>query len=348
MQLLIESLTPELTDYVEDFIDFMCGTLGVEDRPEVSFVAQTGNASFGSYQPSDGSVVVATQGRHIADTLRTLGHEIVHHKQMESGELESLSLLELERDANAVVGLAMRDYNQLHPEMYGVIDGPGTAENKLKTRYASINEEMAVNSAGSGGVAGIGVGPKGEPGIQKKARTKMLTRLMPKKMLGQVVAEAHEMVLWGLPKGKTDRLHEIVLSTQCKTQAELDKIKARASKDGWHGFRVTHLDLSKTPDFTNTINEAIESGPGELRVDEDGPVVSRTKFAGQDVFQVPSEYFHKARLGKAKYAHYRHYVGTDDVGQSIRDFGNRNYGKPIIVQDAATQHMIYLRYGKGR
>ena len=263
MRLLIESPTPALTDYVEDFIDFMCGTLGVEERPEVSFVAQTGNASFGHYQPSDGSVVVATQGRHITDTLRTLGHEIVRHKQMESGELESLSLLELERDANAVVGLAMRDYNQLHPEMYGLVD--------------TLAEDAVVNSAGSGGIAGIGVGPKGEPGITpKKKNTKLLRRVMPK------------------------------------------------------------------------IHEAIESGPGELRVDEDGPVVSRTKFAGQDVFQVPSEYFHKARLGKAKYAHYKHYVGTDDVGQSIRDFGNRNYGKPIIVQDAATQHMIYLRYGKGR
>jgi hypothetical protein len=268
MRLLIERLTPVLTDYVEDFIDFMCGTLGVEERPEVSFVAQTGNASFGHYQPSDGAIVVATEGRHIADTLRTLGHEIVHHKQRESGELDTLPLLELERDANAVVGLAMRDYNQLHPEMYG-LDEP-------------LHEEAAVNAAGSGGIAGIGVGPKGEPGIQKKARTRMLTRLLPKKMLKTITSEA------------------------------------------------------------------IESGPGELRVDEDGPEVSRTKFAGQEVFQVPSEYFHKARLGKAKYAHYKHYVGTDRTGQSIRDFGNRNYGKPIIIQDAATQHMIYLRYGKGR
>jgi hypothetical protein len=265
MRLLIESLTPVLTDYVADFIEFMCGTLGIDDCPEVSFVAQTGNASFGHYQPSDGSVVVATQGRHIADTLRTLGHELVHHKQRESGELDTLPLLELERDANAVVGLAMRDYNQLHPEMYGV-----------------IKEEAAVNAAGSGGVAGIGVGPKGEPGIQQKARTKMLTRLLPKKLLKQVTSEA------------------------------------------------------------------IESGPGELRVDEDGPTVSRTKFAGQEVFQVPSEYFHKARLGKKKYAHYHHYVGTDTIGQSIRDFGNRNYGKPIIVQDQSSGHMQFLRYGRGR
>jgi len=122
MQLLIESLTPVLTDYVEEFIDFMCGTIGVEERPVVTYVARTGNASFGHYQPSTGAIVVATEGRHIADTLRTLGHEIVHHKQMEAGEIDTLPLLDLERDANAVVGLAMRDYNKLHPELYGVED----------------------------------------------------------------------------------------------------------------------------------------------------------------------------------------------------------------------------------
>jgi len=122
MQLLIESLTPVLTDYVEEFIDFMCGTLGVIERPQVDFVPRTGNASFGHYQPSEGSIVVATEGRHIADTLRTLGHEIVHHKQMEAGEIDTLPLLDLERDANAVVGLAMRDYNKLHPELYGAED----------------------------------------------------------------------------------------------------------------------------------------------------------------------------------------------------------------------------------
>lgn len=157
--------------------------------------------------------------------------------------------------------------------------GIETAEKKLKKRYAHMNEDAAVNAAGSGAVEGMGVGPKGEPGIQKKARTKLLSRLLPKKLLKTVTTEA------------------------------------------------------------------VESGPGELRVEE--PVV-RSKFAGSDVFQVPSEYFHKARLGKAKYAHYKHYVGKDEIGSTIRQFGNRHYGKPIIVQDQATQHMLYLRYGKGK
>jgi len=189
MQLLIESLTPVLTDYVEEFIDFMCGTIGVEERPVVTYVARTGNASFGHYQPSTGAIVVATEGRHIADTLRTLGHEIVHHKQMEAGEIDTLPLLDLERDANAVVGLAMRDYNKLHPELYGVEDAlpddqldqegesQGAVDSDTTRPSGPINmgEEM---SAGGGDVAGIGIGPQGEPGItpKKKKTLKMFRR----------------------------------------------------------------------------------------------------------------------------------------------------------------------------
>ena len=251
MQFLIESLEPVLSDYVEEFIAYMCDTIGVSDPPLVTFVERTGNASFGNYHPATGAIVVAAAGRHIADTLRTLGHEIVHHKQMEAGEIDTLPLLDLERDANAVVGLAMRDYNKLHPELYGVEDalpddqldqegesqgavdsdttrpsgpielaelsnntlasykkkatsevkaakrkwwypkgfaghgdhggepfpqtelktrqvGITAAAKKLKDRYnPTLKEDM---TAGGGDVAGIGIGPQGEPGITPKKK----------------------------------------------------------------------------------------------------------------------------------------------------------------------------------
>ena len=54
-----------------------------------------------------------------------------------------------------------------------------------------------------------------------------------------------EYVLWGLPKGETDRLHEKVLYTQAKTPAQMEAAKRRAAADGWHSFRVQILDLSK-------------------------------------------------------------------------------------------------------
>jgi len=62
---------------------------------------------------------------------------------------------------------------------------------------------------------------------------------------GEKVAFEKEYVLWGLPKGETDRLHEKVLSTQAKTPAQMEDVKKRAAAAGWHSFRVQILDLSK-------------------------------------------------------------------------------------------------------
>ena len=76
-----------------------------------------------------------------------------------------------------------------------------------------------------------------------------------------------------------------------------------------------------------------------------GPMITRKKFAGHDVFEVPTEWFLKARLGKRKHANYKTYVGEDQIGQDIRAYGNADYARPIIVQDAATGCMQYLRYG---
>lgn len=75
-------------------------------------------------------------------------------------------------------------------------------------------------------------------------------------------------------------------------------------------------------------------------------LVKRKTFAGHDVFEVNSEWFHKARFGKKKYARYEDYVGNDEIGEAIRQYGREDYGRPIVIQDERTGAMCYLRYGK--
>lgn len=58
-----------------------------------------------------------------------------------------------------------------------------------------------------------------------------------------------ERILWGTPKGETDPLHERVLYTQAKTDADIERVKRIAAADGWHSFRVQLLDLDTPPDF---------------------------------------------------------------------------------------------------
>lgn len=58
---------------------------------------------------------------------------------------------------------------------------------------------------------------------------------------------AKEYVLRGLPKGSFDHLDAVILSTQARTPAEIDVVKKRAAKDGWHSFSVQILDLDTDP-----------------------------------------------------------------------------------------------------
>jgi hypothetical protein len=71
-----------------------------------------------------------------------------------------------------------------------------------------------------------------------------------------------------------------------------------------------------------------------------------SKFAGSEVFMVKPETFMRARYGKRRYAKYEHYVGNDETGEAIRQYGRANPGKPIILQDELTGSMIYLKYGR--
>jgi len=77
-----------------------------------------------------------------------------------------------------------------------------------------------------------------------------------------------------------------------------------------------------------------------------GRKVMMRRFANNDVFVVGDDAFKKARLGKKKYLKYEKYVGNDDVGNAIREYGRKYPKKPIILQNGENGPMIFLRYGK--
>lgn len=207
--LLIESNSPILQDYYSHFLDFTCEALGIPECPPVKLVSKTGSSSFGNYNLFTKVITVATDGRHVADILRTLAHELVHEAQHMNGD-PTLSLEQLEYEANAVAGMIMREYNKLHPELYDADDigsdgqlddsgNPGVAQGSLENSGVTVDafqtpsyeegglddgqpmrpsspvemaEEAPVNSVSSGGVDGIGFGSKGEPGIHPSKRNK--------------------------------------------------------------------------------------------------------------------------------------------------------------------------------
>ncbi len=60
------------------------------------------------------------------------------------------------------------------------------------------------------------------------------------------------ILVYGLPRGETERYTESLLSSRCKTAADVESVKAAAGADGWHSFRVTVSDGRK-PDFANVL-----------------------------------------------------------------------------------------------
>jgi hypothetical protein len=72
----------------------------------------------------------------------------------------------------------------------------------------------------------------------------------------------------------------------------------------------------------------------------------RKKFAGAIVFEVDTDRYMKARLGKRKYVRYEKYVGNDEIGEEIRQYALCHPKESIILQDKTSGYMMYLRYGK--
>lgn len=66
-------------------------------------------------------------------------------------------------------------------------------------------------------------------------------------------------------------------------------------------------------------------------------------FADTKVFTCNTETFLKCRLGKTPYARYSSFVGSDELGCSIRNYCISNPKKSVILKDEITGAMLYLR-----
>ena len=112
-------LNENITD---EFVKFVAKELQLKSLPaSIKFVGSDyskENLTFGTYRPDTDEIVIVKGNRHIADVLRTLAHEMVHHKQRISGqELNGEDGSNTENEANAVAGELMRKFRYV-PELY--------------------------------------------------------------------------------------------------------------------------------------------------------------------------------------------------------------------------------------
>lgn len=110
---------------IVDFVDFCSQTLGIDAKPKVKLIEETSWAldrrSFGEYNPMEISLSVYVKNRNMADILRTIAHELVHHKQNELGMIKPGSGntgSDIENQANSVAGIILREYGKMNELIY--------------------------------------------------------------------------------------------------------------------------------------------------------------------------------------------------------------------------------------
>jgi hypothetical protein len=134
-QFLLEDEKPEMprltesqTATIGEFVKYACKNLAVQNPPRNLTLSYDTNQvkdrrSFGYFDPNSHKIWVYVKNRNMADILRTLAHELVHHKQNISGAFEDAEDpgadgSEFENEANAVAGVIIRKWGRIHPEIY--------------------------------------------------------------------------------------------------------------------------------------------------------------------------------------------------------------------------------------
>lgn len=110
---------------IEEFIDFCQLHLSIEELPKMTFIEDKSwvlaRHSFGLYKNDSKSLVVYIKNRNLADVLRTLAHELCHHRQNELGLLypdagETGS--PIENEANSIAGIILREFGKKNEMIY--------------------------------------------------------------------------------------------------------------------------------------------------------------------------------------------------------------------------------------
>ena len=110
---------------VSDFVNFAKDLLSINDdvKVELAFEKTPDLRTTAYYHNSDRTVKVYVKDRAKIDVMRSIAHELVHHKQNIDGRLtnpekDGADGSPIENEANALAGVIMRKWGRLHPEDY--------------------------------------------------------------------------------------------------------------------------------------------------------------------------------------------------------------------------------------
>lgn len=115
--------TPQNLDLLKRFVGYVIQELKIETNCQIHFVFEHDPMypSAGGYMAGQNMVVVAAKNRAIADVMRTLSHELTHHRQFELGMIgpRDTDNQKLEDQANTYSGRLVRWFGRENKEIYG-------------------------------------------------------------------------------------------------------------------------------------------------------------------------------------------------------------------------------------
>jgi Zn-dependent peptidase ImmA (M78 family) len=122
------SFNNEKSKIIDEFIEFVDRKIELKGNyPQLDVIYKDGEASkrksFGGYYPDLEKIDLIASKRNLADVLRTLAHEMVHHKQNIEGRLKDNSGdtgSDIENEANSLAGIILREYGKLNPRIYEI------------------------------------------------------------------------------------------------------------------------------------------------------------------------------------------------------------------------------------
>jgi len=108
-------------DY-SDFVDFVEDELDMEYPVKVKLENEpTSNYTTGNYNRVNREIKVRNNGRKLVDIIRSIAHEMVHHKQDDLGKIKGKVPKiggEVEDEANKISGRLVKKYGNINPNIY--------------------------------------------------------------------------------------------------------------------------------------------------------------------------------------------------------------------------------------
>jgi hypothetical protein len=112
-------------DKLNSFVKFVKKELGIKNLPTISIQSnRNGLKTTAHYDYTKDNKIVRVYGKNraLVDIMRSVSHELVHHKQFEEGRLDGPQPPdiggEIEDEANAKAGQHIKMYAKIDPTIY--------------------------------------------------------------------------------------------------------------------------------------------------------------------------------------------------------------------------------------